>query len=143
MNKDDFRHYADAYGARIDHWPAAVKAEAQAVAATEWAQEILDAAAATDDLFGALDQPVAPSRVGSGIAAVNARIGNQGLAWRGLLRRFAWQWAGMATAGVLGIWVAVATTGPSMSSGEAASELFALTLSFSDSAFISGFGGIS
>lgn len=143
MNKKTFRHYAEAYGAQIERWPTQVQADALQSREAPWAREILAEAAGTDALFGALASEVAPGRVGASIAAVGARISAEPRGWRQLWRRLALPSAGVATAGLLGVFVAVVTTGPVLSDGEAMSQLFALTLSLSDSAFMTGLGDLS
>jgi hypothetical protein len=143
MNKNTFRHYAEAYGAQIERWPTEVQADALQSREAPWARDILSEAARTDALFGGLAGEVAPGRVGASIAAVSARIGSQKPGWRELWRRFALQGAGVATAGVLGVYVAVSTSSPTLSETEAMSQLFALTLSLSDSAFMTGLGDLS
>lgn len=144
MKESEFRHYAQAYGAQISRWPDAVQADALALRETSWARDILAEAAEADALFEALPVTVAPRRVGASIARVNARIDAQKTpGWHGLWRWFALQGAGVATAGVLGVFVAVATAGTAPSDSEAISQLFALTLSFSDSAFVTGLGDFS
>lgn len=143
MNKNAFRHYAQAYGAEIDRWPKEVQADALRSRDAPWARDILAEADQTDALLGALATDVAPGRVGASIAAVSARLSAEPSGWRQLWRRLALPSAGVATAGVLGVFAAVATTGPVLSDTEAMSQLFALTLSLSDSALVVGLGDLS
>lgn len=142
MTEEMFRQLAETYGADIDRWPAARRVEARAVAVEPWAMAALDAAADLDDLFSALPGTVPPHRVGRVIGRVTAELRADRRGMWGLVRRMALPWAGLATAGVMGVAVAVAmTTPPAVDPDRGAAQLLAMTMSYSDPAWFADLGG--
>lgn len=136
MDNRKFQQLANAYGADLARWPAELRSEAEAVAATPWAQAILAEAASIDALFAPLQTPVAPSRIGRNIGAVTAAIQKPAGAptwWR----RFALSGTGLVTAGIMGVALALSNTAPPSAPDQGAGDLLALALSYSDSPLLS------
>lgn len=142
MTEDTFRQLAETYGADIARWPPERQDGAHAVADQPWARRALAEAAEVDALFAVLpDDAVAPARVGRAIGRVTAELGDDRRALPQLLRRFALPWAGLATAGVMGVVVAIAVTTPAVDADRGATQLLAMTMSYSDPSWLADLGG--
>ena len=139
MNRDEFEANVAAYGAQVQRWPERERSEALALASEPWAQQALEQAAALDDLLGGPSQ-VDAARVGRAIGGVTVRIA-QRRAWRSAWRQWLAPATGFVTAGVLGVVVGIAVTPPAQPELVAVGQLFAATMSYSDSALLHGLGG--